>query len=83
LAKVPEDQAGESYTKVGDNPIGHTEAMCDASDELCGFFRRYFLNRSDFNPLGEFVDSNQDMIVATGGGTKWSYSIEAPYSEGP
>jgi hypothetical protein len=37
----------------------------------------------DFNPLGEFVDRNQDMSVAAWGGTKWSYSIEAPHSEGP
>jgi hypothetical protein len=57
--------------------------MRDVSDELCGFFRCYFHNRSDFNLLCEFVDGNQDMFVATGGGTKRSYSIKAPHSEGP
>jgi hypothetical protein len=38
--------------------------MRDVSDELCGFFQCYFRNKSDLNPLGEFVDSNQDMFVA-------------------
>jgi hypothetical protein len=42
-----------------------------------------FRNRSDFNPLGELVDGNQDMFVATGGGTKQSDSIDAPHNEGP
>jgi hypothetical protein len=57
--------------------------MFDVSDEFNCFFRRYFRNRSDFNPLGEFVYDNQDMFVAAWGGTKRSYSVEAPHSEGP
>jgi hypothetical protein len=57
--------------------------MLDLSDEFDCFFQRYFRNRSDFNPLGGFVDGNQDMFVSTGGGTKPSYSIEAPHGEGP
>jgi hypothetical protein len=57
--------------------------MFYVSDEFNCFFRRYFRNRSNFNPLGEFVDGNQDMFVAAGGVTKWSYSIETPCSEGP
>jgi hypothetical protein len=76
LAKVPEDRASEGCTQVGDDPIGHNEAMFYVSDEFNYFFRRYFRNRSDFNPLGEFVYSNQDMFVAARGGTKWSYSVE-------
>jgi hypothetical protein len=57
--------------------------MHNVFDELCGFFRCYFRNRSNFNPLGEFVDGDQDMFVAAWGGTKWSYSIETPHSKGP
>jgi hypothetical protein len=57
--------------------------MFDISDEFNCFFRRYFRNRSDFNPLGEFVYGDQDMFVAVWGGTKWSYGDEAPHSEGP
>jgi hypothetical protein len=83
LAKVPEDRASESFAQFGDYPVGHTKAMCDVFDELCDFFRCYFCNRSDFNPLGEFVNSNQDMFVTTWGGTEWSYNIETPHSKGP
>jgi hypothetical protein len=57
--------------------------MLDVFNEFNSFFRRYFRNRSDFNPLGEFVYGDQDMFVATYGGTKRSYSVETPHSEGP
>jgi hypothetical protein len=57
--------------------------MLDVSDEFDCFFRRYFRNRSDFNPLGEFFNGNQDMFVATWGSTKRSYSVETLHSEGP
>jgi hypothetical protein len=30
--------------------------MCYILHEFSHFFRCYFRNRSDFNPLGEFVD---------------------------
>jgi hypothetical protein len=69
LAKDPEDRASEGCTQVGDDPIRHTEAMFDVSDEFNCFFRRYFHNKSDFNPLGEFVYGNQDMFVAARDGT--------------
>jgi hypothetical protein len=51
LTKIPEDGGGESFAQVGDDPIGHAEAMCDVSDDFYRFFRCYFRNGSDFNPL--------------------------------
>jgi hypothetical protein len=57
--------------------------MFDISNEFNCFFRRYFRNRSDFNPLGEFVYGDQDMFVAARSGTKRPYNIKAPHSEGP
>jgi hypothetical protein len=57
--------------------------MFDASDEFDCFFRHYLRNRSDFDPLGEFIYGNQDMLVAAQGGTKRSYSVETPHGEGP
>jgi hypothetical protein len=56
LAEIPEGRASEGCAQVGDDPVGHTEAMCDVSHEFFHFFRCYFRNRSDFNPLGEFID---------------------------
>jgi hypothetical protein len=61
LAEVPEDRASESFAQVGYDPVGHTEAVYDISSALCGFFRCYFRNRSDFNPLGEFVCNIPDV----------------------
>jgi hypothetical protein len=83
LAKVPEDRASEGCTQVGDDLIGHTEEMFDVSDQFNYFFRCYFRNRSDFNPLGEFVYGNQDVFVADRGGTKRTHNVETPHSEGP
>jgi hypothetical protein len=83
LAKVPKDQANKSCTQVSDDPIGHTKVMLDVSDEFCCFFRRYFRNRSDFNPLGEFVNGHQYMFVAARSGTKWPHNVETPHSERP
>jgi hypothetical protein len=39
--------------------------MFDIFDEFNCFFRRYFHNRSDFNPLGEFIYGDQDVFVTT------------------
>jgi hypothetical protein len=83
LAEFPKGGANEGYTHVGNDPVGHTEVMCDVSDELCRFFRCYFRNRSDFNPLGEFVDGNQNVFVASWGSAKRSYGVEAPHGKGP
>jgi hypothetical protein len=33
--------------------------------------------------LVNFVDGDQDVFVAAGGGTKWSYGIKTPHGEGP
>jgi hypothetical protein len=76
LAKVPEDRASESCTQVSDDYIGHTKAMLDVSDEFDYFFRCYFRNRSDFDPLGKFVDGHQYMFVATCGGMKRQMSMD-------
>jgi hypothetical protein len=37
LAEIPEGEAGEGYAQVGDDSIGHTEAVCDISHEFCHF----------------------------------------------
>jgi hypothetical protein len=83
LAKIPEDRASESCTEIDDDFVRHTEAMLDVSDEFDCFFCLYFHNRSDFDPLGKLVNGHRYMFLATQGGTKWSYSVETPHSEGP
>jgi hypothetical protein len=46
LAKILEDGAGKSFSQVGDDPIGHAEAMLDVSDEFDGVGGWVFVNRS-------------------------------------
>jgi hypothetical protein len=55
--------------------------MLDVFDEFDYFFQCYFCNRSDFDPLGEFVDGHEYMFVAAGSGTKRSHSVETSHSE--
>jgi putative NADPH-quinone reductase len=57
--------------------------MLDVSNEFDSFFRRYFCNMSDLDPFAKLFDGHQYMFIATWGGTKWSYSVETPHSEGP
>jgi hypothetical protein len=38
LAEIPKGRASEGCTQVGDDPIWHTEAMCNVSDEFFRFF---------------------------------------------
>jgi hypothetical protein len=56
LAEIPKGKASEGGAQVGDDPIGYTEALCNVPYEFFRFLRCYFRNRSDFDPLGEFVD---------------------------
>jgi hypothetical protein len=57
--------------------------MFDISDEFDYFFRHYFSQQVGLQSTGEFVYSDQDMFLAAWRGTKWSYSVETPHSEGP
>jgi hypothetical protein len=56
LIEIPKGGPCNGRAKVGDDPVSYTEAVCNVLHELCCFFRCYFRNRSDFNPLGEFID---------------------------
>jgi hypothetical protein len=83
LAKILVGRSCEGRPEVSDDSIGHTETMCYLLDEFCRFFRRDLSNRSDFNRLGEFVDSHKDVLVAARSGSEWSYRIKAPRGKVP
>jgi hypothetical protein len=83
LAKIPEGRSCEGRPEVGDDYVWHTEAMCYLLAEFCRFLRRDVGNRSDFNPLGEFVDSHNDVLVAAWSGSEWPYGVKVPHGEGP
>jgi hypothetical protein len=50
--------------------------MCYIFNEFCLFIRGDLGDRSDFNPLGEFVYNDKDMFIATRGGFKRPYRVE-------
>jgi hypothetical protein len=77
---IPSPVAG---LEVGDDSVRHTKAMCYLLDELSRFFRCDYRDKSDFNPLGEFVDGHKVVLVAARGDPEWSYGVEAPHGEGP
>jgi hypothetical protein len=56
--------------------------MCYVPHEFCHFFRCYFRNMSDLDPLGEFVDGYLYEPVVTWGSSKRSHGVGAPHSEG-
>jgi hypothetical protein len=38
LTEIPKGGSSKGCTQVGNDPVRHTEAVCDVSDELCRFF---------------------------------------------
>jgi hypothetical protein len=59
-----------------------TEAMCYFLDELSCFIQHDLGYMLDFNPLGEFVYDDKDMVIVVWSGFKWTYGIETPHGEG-
>ena len=64
LTEVPKLGTGEGRPEVGDDPIRNTKAMSDLFDEFCSLGRLDACHRLDFNPLGEFVHRDKDVLVA-------------------
>jgi hypothetical protein len=56
LTEIPKGGPCEGRAQVGNDPIRYTEVVCYVLHEFCCFFRCYFRNRLDFNPLVEFID---------------------------
>jgi hypothetical protein len=68
---------------VGDDPDGYTEAACYVLHELCFFFQHDFCDRSNFNPLGEFVDGHENVPRSTWDSSEQTYGVKDPHGEGP
>jgi hypothetical protein len=79
LAKIPKGRDSEGFAQVSDDPVGYTETVCNVFDKLCHFFRCYFRNRLDFNPLGKFINGYQYVFVAAWGGIVTTPSKIIPY----
>jgi hypothetical protein len=66
LAEVQELSTGELGAVVGDDGVRDPEAMDDAGEERHRLLRPDAIQRSDLDPLGEFVDGDQQVRVAPG-----------------
>jgi hypothetical protein len=56
--------------------------MCYVLYEFRRFLRCDFGDRPDFNPIGEFVNGYDDVLVAARGGFERPYGVKTPHGEG-
>ncbi|KAI4995796.1 hypothetical protein ZWY2020_037884 [Hordeum vulgare] len=74
---------GEVGVAVGDDVVGDAISNRDVHDELDGRRAIKLLDRSGFDPLGEFVDGYQEMSHSTTNRLEGSYHAQPPYGERP
>jgi hypothetical protein len=55
--------------------FGYSEVVHNVLDELYCFCCTVFYERHVFDPLGEFVDCDEDVLKSTFGLFEWSYLI--------
>ena len=66
LVEVQKLSAGELGAVVGDDGVRDPEAMDDVGEECHRLLGPDVVQRSDLDPLGEFVDGDQQVRVAPG-----------------
>jgi hypothetical protein len=83
LAEVQEFSAGELGAVVGDDGVRDPEVMDDVGEERHRLLGPDAVQRSDLDPLGEFVDGDQQVRVAPGRLLQRADEVQIPHSEGP
>jgi hypothetical protein len=83
LAEVQELSAGELGAVVGDDGLRDPEAMDDVGEEWHRLFRPDAVQGPDLDPLGEFIDGDQEVRVAPGGLLQGADEVQTPYSKRP
>jgi hypothetical protein len=83
LAEVQELSAGELGVVVGDDGVRDPEAMDDVGEERHRLLGPDAVQRSDLDPLGEFVDGDQQVRVAPGRLLQGTDEVQTPHSKGP
>jgi hypothetical protein len=61
--------------QICDDAVGYSKAVHDVLDELDCFCSTVLHERLVFDPLGEFVDCNEDVLKSAFGLFEWSYLI--------
>src|SRR6187455_806626 len=83
LAKIQEFFAGELCAVVGDDGVWDPEAMDDVGEERHRLLGPDAVQGSDLDPLGEFVDGDQQVRVAPGCLLQGTDEVQTPYSKRP
>jgi hypothetical protein len=73
--------AGELGPVVSDDPVRYTKPVDDGLDKLiCGLLIDLD-HRGHFHPLGEFDDSDIEILVPSNSLGKWPQDVQPPNSE--
>jgi hypothetical protein len=83
LAEVQELSAGELGAIVGDDGFHDPETMDDVGEECHRLFGPDAVQGLDLDPLGEFIDGDQEVRVAPGCLLQGADEVQTPYSKRP
>ena len=83
IAERQELVAGELCPIVGDDGVWNSESMDDISEEQHRLFGFDLIDWTSLDPLGELIDRNQQMGVASRGLLQRPNHVEPPYGEWP
>jgi hypothetical protein len=75
LCPISELNGRKRGTQICDDAVGYFEAVHDALDELDCFCYTVLYEQLVFDPLGEFIDYNEDILKSAFGFFEWSYLI--------
>ena len=65
IAESVEFSRGEVAAVIGEDAVRHAETTSDAFEEVDGSSSELVRDGYSFNPLGELIDCNQQVCVAT------------------
>jgi hypothetical protein len=81
VAELQELPARELGPVVGDDGVGHSEAVDDVGEERHRPLRPKICNGVYLHPLGEFVDCDQQLGVALGRLSQGPDDVQPPHGE--
>jgi hypothetical protein len=83
VAEIQKLLASELGAVVRDDTVGDPEAMNNVSEEEYSLFGPDAGDRAGLDPLGEFVDCDEQVGEAAGRPFQWSDKVEPPNGERP
>jgi hypothetical protein len=75
LCPISEFDSCKRGTQIYDDVVGYFEAVHDVLDELDCFCYVVFYEWLVLDPLGEFIDCDEDVLKTTFGLFEWTYLV--------